>query len=159
MADQKVNCKLLTLSHVLHKWHQPLDEKCYWRQGIKFCTDKTRNWKFFRTHLEPPPIPTASSSEATSELRITQQIPKQNTSTPLLCVLRRRCSHLHVVTLLPLHFGIDAKLLSGTQHTDLWSVQREHTALMLKIKQERRTQLYLPRLGIRFCKSKRFRPK
>jgi len=69
-----------------------------------------------------------------------------------LCMLSRLCVHLHVVALLSLHFRIDAKLLSGTQNTYLWPVQTKYTKLMLKIRRERRTQLYMPRLGVIYQK-------
>lgn len=69
-----------------------------------------------------------------------------------LHMLPRLCSHLHVVALLSLYFRIDAKLLSGTQHTYLRPVQTEYTKLMLKIKKERRTQLHMPRLGVIYQK-------
>lgn len=53
-------------------------------------------------------------------------------------------SHLHVVALLSLHFRVDAELLPGPQHTNLWP---GYTKLTLKIRQAR-TLLYMLRFNI-----------
>lgn len=53
-------------------------------------------------------------------------------------------SHLHVVALLSLHFRVDAELLPGPQHTNLWP---GYTKLTLKTRQAR-TLLYMLRFNI-----------